>query len=445
MRHAPTTLRLTALRLAAPAALLAFAAAPAGAATWRLEPIADTANVAELHELSFDAQGRGLLSWNGAQRDRVPPVFGGLATRDPGGDWARPTDLRGISPATMQIGLFGTASALLVAREDPSTGSRRRLIVADGQSDGGFDTFASLGDFAVEHWSAANARGDAIVAWTAERSPFLRVAERSAGGRFAPLRELAVGRTAAVAINARGDRLFAWPAGTRVGVRIRRAEGSWSRTRRIGRLPADGNRRLSALVAADGRMLVTWGRDRGNCGVAVGDGRGSWRTKSLERRCGPAAVGPREAPVLPLADSRGALYVAWTHGTRQANSVTLARVGRSGPVSRGVVSRQRGAILDDVAAGPDGDIAVTWAAVLSKENPLLTATYAALRRTGGAFAVQRLSPPTLFVARGSRVAFHPLTGQVVVAIPFVVGRALAVGSAISPRATRVAARRSARR
>jgi hypothetical protein len=48
--------------------------------------------------------------------------------------------------------------------------------------------------------------------------------------------------------------------------------------------------------------------------------------------------------------------------------------------------------------------------------------------------VERLSPANAIVARGSRVAFHPLTGQAVVAIPYVVGRTLAVGSAVSPRA-----------
>ncbi len=73
--------------------------------------------------------------------------------------------------------------------------------------------------------------------------------------------------------------------------------------------------------------------------------------------------------------------------------------------------------------------------MLSSENPLLTATYAGVRREGATFAVDRLSPAAAIVARGSRVAFHPLTGQVVVAIPYVVGRTLAVGSAISPRAT----------
>jgi hypothetical protein len=115
--------------------------------------------------------------------------------------------------------------------------------------------------------------------------------------------------------------------------------------------------------------------------------------------------------------------------------VTLARVGPTGPVSRSVVSRQRGALLDDVAAGPDGALAVTWAAVLSSTNPLLTATYAAVRRSGAIFTVDRLSPANAIAARGSRVAFQPLTGQVVVAIPFSVGRTLAVGAAVSPRAT----------
>ncbi len=109
----------------------------------------------------------------------------------------------------MQIHLSGATSALLVAREARSATSKRRLITGEGQSDGGFDAFASLDDFVVDHWSAGNARGDAIVAWTAERSPFVRVAERRAGGRFAPLRELAVGKTAAVAINARGDSVLA--------------------------------------------------------------------------------------------------------------------------------------------------------------------------------------------------------------------------------------------
>ena len=416
--------------------VLVLVHAPAAGAQWAVEPISASEGVRELHDLGFDASGRALLSWDAVLPGNVPPVFGGLAARDPAGGWQRPPHLAGVDPVTAQIHLWSGQRALLVAREgSPAGPGNRRLVVADGQTDGGFGPLRTLARFTAGTWSASNGSGDAIVAYTRERSPFIAVSERKDGRGFGPPRDMAIGRSATVAINARGDRLLAWPVGTRIAVRVRRAGASWSRTRRIGRLPVDGNRRLSALVAPDGRMLITWGRDRGNCGVAVGDGRGSWRTASLERRCGPAAVGRREAPVLPLADSSGVLYVAWTHGTRRANSVTIARIGRAGPVSRSVVSRQRGAMLDDAAAGPDGAIAVTWAAVLSSENPLLTATYAGLRRTGGVFAVQRLSPPAVIVARGSRVAFHPLTGQAVVAIPYVVGRSLAVGSAISPPAT----------
>jgi hypothetical protein len=158
-----------------------------------------------------------------------------------------------------------------------------------------------------------------------------------------------------------------------------------------------------------------------------------WRVRRLEQRCGSAAVGPRGAPVVPLVDSAGAIFVAWTHRTSRANSVTLARVGAAGPVGPIVVSRQRGALLDDVAAGPDRAIAITWAAVLSSTNPLLTATYAAVRRATGGFAIERVSPAGVIVGRGSRVAFQPLTGQAVVAIPYRVGRTVAVGSAVSPR------------
>jgi hypothetical protein len=62
--------------------------------------------------------------------------------------------------------------------------------------------------------------------------------------------------------------------------------------------------------------------------------------------------------------------------------------------------------------------------------PLTAATFAAVRRGGAAFDADRLTPATVTVARGSRVAFQPLTGQPVVAIPYLVGRTVAVGAAV---------------
>jgi hypothetical protein len=409
----------------------------AAAVPWQIEPIGASEGVHELHDLSFDAQGRALLSWDADLLGNVPPVFGGLATRDPAGGWQRPPNLAGVDPATAQVHVLSAGGTLLVAREGGAAGpGRRRLVVAAGGSDGGFGPLVTLAAFTARSWSAANGPGDAIVAWTNERTPFLTVRERMRGGSFGPRRDLALARSAAVAINDHGDRLLAYPDGRRIAVRVRRAGGSWGRAVRFGRLPADRDRRLSALVTASGRMIVTWGRDRGDCGVAVRDRRGSWHARRLETRCGPAAVGSRGAPVIPLVDSGGATYVAWTHATRRANSVTLTRVAETGVRGRAVVSRQRGAMLDDVAAGPDRTIAVTWAAVLSlPDAPLQTATYAGLRRSGGAFDVQRLSPVGVLAARGSRVAFQPLTGQAVVAIPYAIGRTVAVGAAVSARAT----------
>ncbi|HEV2777344.1 MAG TPA: hypothetical protein VGV90_17275 [Solirubrobacteraceae bacterium] len=444
MSDAPSTFRLTARWTACAVALVALAA-PAGAhaATWRLEPIAASTGVAELHDIDFDGRGHGLLSWNGAHRDHVPPVFGGLATRDATGAWQRPTDLRGIQPATMQVHLFGSVSALLVAREARSATGKRRLITAEGQSDGGFDAFGSLDDFVVAHWSAANDRGDAIAAWTTERSPFVRVAERSAGGKFGPLRELAVGKTAAVAINARGARALVWRAGTRLAGRVRPAGGEWSRIVRFGPKRTIQGLRLSVLLARNGRVVATWGSPGRPCGVSMRAADGAWRSRTLERRCGPTGVASRAAPVLPIADSNGATYVAWTgpigrsgrtRSGRQA--VKFARVGKGASRSALVLSRERRAVLDDAATDERGAIAITYTAPRpTAARPLLFATFAAVRRRGGAFGrPDRLTPGNVFAAQGSRVAFSPLTGEPVVAVPFLAARTVAVAAAVGPAA-----------
>ena len=438
MSEAPSPLRFSVRWLATALALLgAVAAAPAHAAPWRLEPIAASEGVVGLQDLAFDAQGRALLSWNGALRGRVPPLFGGVASRDPSGGWQRAPDLDGVQPADARIHLYGTTRAMLVAREARSDTSRRRLVIADGQSDGGFGPFSVLDDFVSDHWSDANAAGDAIVAWTGERSPFIRVAERTAGRAFAPPRDLAIGRNAAVAINARGERVLAWRAGTRLAARVRPAGGEWTRVVRFGHVTSIQSLRLSVLMVRNGRVVLTWGSVGRSCGVAVSDGAGRWRARKLERRCGPTGADPRGAPVLPVADGRGATYVAWTGPTRKGRrAVKLARVGAGATISALVLSHERGAVLDDVAGGPRRALAVTYAAPRpTRANPFLVATFAALRRGGGAFgAADRLTPPRVAGTRGSRVAFHPLTGEPVVAVPYLVGFNVAVGAAVGPPA-----------
>ena len=439
MSDAPSPLLDIAHRLLAAVTLLgacAAAVAPAQAASWKLEPIAASEGVSELRDLAFDAEGRAVLSWSGARIARRPSLFGGLATRDPSGRWQRPPDLDTIQPATARLHVVAMTKTLLVAREGRTEANLRRLVFADGQSDGGFGPLTPLDDFVTEHWSAANAAGDAIVAWNSERSPFLRVAERAAGQPFAAARELAVGRSAAVAINARGDRVLVWRAGQRLAARVRPAGGDWSDTVRFGRITAIQDLRLRALVVRNGRIVLTWGSAGRPCGVSVRDGAGRWRSHTLERSCGPTGADRRAAPVLPVADGRGATYVAWTGRTRTGRrAVKFARVGPGASATPLVLSRERGAVLDDVAAGPRRALAITYAAPRpTRANPLIVATFVALRRGGAAFAYERLTPLDFAARRGSRVAFAPVTGAPVVALPFLIGLNVGVAAAVGPAA-----------
>ena len=424
-------------RVAAPARPPAPPAAPAAAAGWRLEPIGASEGVAGLHDLQFDSQGRGLLSWSGFLQGREPPAFGGLATRDPAGGWLRPPDLAGVQPQSAQIHLYAASRALLVGRQAPSSTNRRSLVVAEGQSDGGFGELSVLDDFTIDSWSAANRLGQALIAWTNERSPFIRVSERLPGQPLSAPRDLALATTATVAMNERGDRVLAFPSGkTRFGARIRRARGAWGPIVSFGRVPSTAAMKLSAVVAGNGRVVVTWGAAGRACGVSVRDAGGTWTTRRLERRCGPAAVGPHAAPVVPVADSDGATYVVWTgHDARGRRAVKFARVGPGASRRALVLSHDRGAVLDDVAAGRDRARAGSWSAPQpTQRRPLVVATFAAVRRAGGSFRADRLTPPTAVTARGSRVAFQPLTGEPVVAVPFLVGRTAAVGAAVGPPA-----------
>jgi hypothetical protein len=438
LRRTTSPIRLTRRWLApALAAAVLAPAATAPAASWRLEPIGASEGVAGLHDLSFDAQGRGLLSWAGALQGREPPIFGGLASRDPAGGWMRAPDVAGVEPQSAQIHLYGESRALLVTREQATATSKRSLVVAEGGSDGGFGPLEPLDDYTVDSWSTANALGQALIAWTNERSPFIRVSERLPGQPLSEPRDVALATSAAVAINERGDRVLAFPVGrTRLGARVRMGGGEWGPIVRFGRLASTQGVGLSAVVARGGRVVVTWGSAGHPCGVAVREGDGTWRSRRLETRCGPAAVGARAAPVIPVADSSGATYVVWTGHARSGRRVVkFARVGRGGSSRPLVLSHQPGALLDDVAAGPRRALAVTWTAPRPEPGrAFVVATFAALRRGGASFDTDRLTPPTAVAARGSRVAFQPLTGEPVVAVPFLVGRTAAVGAAVGPPA-----------
>ncbi|HEX8157750.1 MAG TPA: hypothetical protein VF526_10230, partial [Solirubrobacteraceae bacterium] len=408
-----TTTFRPAQRWLAPALVVLGLASPAAAtaAAWRLEPIAGSEGVQTLHDLAFDAQGRGLLSWDAALRGRVPTAFGGLASRDPAGGWQRPPDIAGVQPESARIHLYGDEHALLVGRESEDGAlagvTRRRLVTADGRSDGGFGPLRTLDDFAIASWSAVNPSGAAVVAWTGERSPFVRVAFRAPTRlAFPSPRDLAISSSAAVAVNPTGDAVLAFTTGKRLAARVRPAGGVWGAAVQFGRFASTRGMRLSALFTRDRRIVVAWSSERGSCGVAVRDRRQAWHVQRLERRCGPSALSTRGASVAPIADSSAATYVAWTGKTHQRRSaVKFARIDSSGVRKPAILSRQTGAPLAAVAAGPGRALAVTWTAPRpAPRKPYVMASFAAVRRGGGAFGTAaRLSPASITVARGSRV------------------------------------------
>ena len=429
--------RRAGLRLLPAWIALALALAPAAGAQWVIEPIGASEGVRELHDLAFDAQGRGLLSWDADLQGNVPPVFGGLAARDPAGGWLRPPNLAGVDPVTAQIHLWSAQRALLVAREGSPAGP-----ATGGSSSPTARPTAGSGRCARSRSSrpgrgrrptppATRSSPTRASARRSSRSPSARTAAASA--RRATWRSGArrPSRSTLAAIACSPGR-----PGPRIGVRVRRAGGvveshaahrPAARRRQPAAVGARRARRAHAHHLGPRPRQLRRGRGRRARVVAHHDassGAAARRRSARARR-----------PSCRSSTPTGATYVAWTHGTRQANSVTLARVGASGPVqprrrlapARRDPRRRRGR--------PGRRHRRDLGGVLSKENPLLTATYAGLRRSG-----RRLRGPAAvaggsIVARGSRVAFHPLTGQAVVAIPFVVGRTLAVGSAISPRAT----------
>lgn len=402
-------------------ALALAACTPAAADVWRTEAIPSDGVVSPLG-LAFDAQGRGVLSWEAFLQERSPQKLTAIAVRAPAGGWSRAPDLSGITWGDAQVDLYGHTRALLVARQVSSVGAfnraRLRVVYAFGRSDGTFGALHRLEDHVGATVSAVNGAGDAIVAWSEDRAAVVRVSERAAGRAFsvAQTRSPAGANGATVAINARGDRVLAWWRDRRIEARVRRAGHDWGRIFTVARWTPTANTSLHALVSPGGRVTLAWGQSdvregqpvRLAYGVAVGDLFGRWHAHTLERSTVASFTG-EQALALPVADGRGFVSVVWSGRA----GIELARVVAAGPQAPVVLSgAQSGTVLDDAAGGPGAALAAAWTAG--------GATYAAVRHASGALdPPDALTPAGAGAIAGSRVAFQPLTGEPVVAVAFV--------------------------
>ena len=407
--------RRAATLLLAAAALLA-PASPAAAATWSTPAnVSGPANDIGAYDLSFDAHGRALATWQAYRWKSGTPhghyVLEGwrAATRAPGAaafdapvtapNFAAPPVLYGISRA---VGLdqrslgwnacgertairadFGTSSATF--------GTPRTIATARGP--GG----------APRPAVAANGAGIVLAAWTAVpgacgRSIVQFSLRRPGGSTFSTpqtLRGRGYNEKASVAVGQGGDLLVAWErrlgnGRTAIEARYRQAGHSWGSVQVLGQSTVEGP--LTTAVAQNGRAYVAWSSLDLNettglhatFSVAVRPaGTGAFRAaQTLEKVATPIAYLPPLGPVLALSGTNA--LVAWT-GNDGAWRVRVAQTDSSGGFGgpQTVSPAGSNAVLGDLAALPDGTAAVTWAG-LDAEN-LPHDIWAAVRPRGASF------------------------------------------------------------
>lgn len=437
---------------AAVAAVVALVAPGVARSAWQGEEVPGTAGASPPRSFEFDRQGRALIVFDGFDQQRSPARFTGRALRAPGGGWSRLPDIGGIGWGAARVHLYARTRALLITRQVTGYGrfnrARFRLVWAVGRTNGTFGAFRPIDSSADVPSSAANGAGDAIVAYTPQGAAGVRVSERAAGQDFGRPRVLS-GLQAidpVVAMNARGDRVVAWYSGDRLQARIRRADAGWSAVRTAAHIARSENAPLRALVTPNGRIVLAWEtvavREdqpvRLEAGVAIRPASSGWHSALLERSVLATQSFAGEPAAIPVVDTSGDVLVAWTGRWQAATGVRIANLSASARISGTTLlsAETQAATLDDLAAGPQDRVAVTYAEQLANAG---VRTWALLRQASGAFQPpEPLTPEGETGLAGSRVAFSPLTAQAVVVRPLVSSARSALAAAVPSDAARTA-------
>ena len=267
---------------------------------------------------------------------------------------------------------------------------------------------------------AGNARGDAGLAWFEDRgtrNDRVYLAFRRAGGVFGRPVLLHTGRIRSVslAVGPNGDALVAWDARGVVQTRYKgRARPLFYRTETIRSQDAFFAG-LRTAVAANGRAYVAWGAqlrsEGGDTGpvyfqAAVRPAGSRFRVaQMLEEAPSHRSANPLELTVAP----DGGATVAWTGFDGMTNRVRASRTdtsGRFGPLEE--LSRPGDdAVLNDVAAGPAGQVLAAWTVFFADRHRQVQA---ALAQPAGPFGpVEEVSARE--EADTAVAAFDPRTGR----------------------------------
>jgi len=423
MMSAPSALR------SLPAALVVgclFVVVPAASAEpWASVPITSSEGAVGPANVTFDRNGTGIAYWEGILQAGSPQKFTGQAVRNPAtGSWARLPNIAGITWGSAQIALYSTSRTLLISRQTSSLGrfnrARFRLVYAFGHTGQSFGALRTLASDVADVVSSTNPSGDTLAAWRNVVNGRTYVAERPAGKGFGKPQALAA-QPGAVAISPRGDRVIAWWARDGVYARIRRAGHGWGSAIRAAAAKQTTNAQVRLAFTPSGRIVLAWqaidiaeGKPTVyEAGAAIRDRSGGWKSFLLEHATSTAQNGQAGTPALPVVDSTGNAYVAWTGVAQGVTAVKIVRVDSTGAHNQALLSQGvPGAALDALAAGTAGALAVTWSAPSTPAGS--SVTYASLRR-GSTFApADRLTPPGVTGIGFSRVAFEPLSGHAVV-------------------------------
>ena len=128
------------------------------------------------------------------------------------------------------------------------------------------------------------------------------------------------------------------------------------------------------------------------------------------------------AGAIPVVDTSGNVLVAWTGRWRQATGVRIAGVSASARITATtlVSGEAQAATLDDLAAGPQDRLALTYAEQLG--NSAVSHVGRPASHCAGVFGPgEAVSTPLETALVGSRVAFSPLSGEPTIVRPLISG------------------------
>jgi hypothetical protein len=423
--------------LLAPPAIAAPATTPVSGRSIDAYPVA----------LAFDGSGRAIASWrglSGATVDAARTLHSITATRDDGSWRAPPVTL----PATVvahDLAVTGPRTAALVTwRQKPVRGDRSRSQIVVTLVDTGSWTFRRVRTLAsgparpityegpqatlLSPRVAATPDGGLVIAWLRSyprRRAGVWVATMRPDGRFGTPRRLGPnGGDPVLTVGKDGSGLLAWRRGHRVQTRFRCPTGRWGRIETAAMMSRRQWAQIESLnVAADGgrfavgvlqtvrTMAGVWTRSS----VHVRVPGAGWRSGVL----GEFTFVPTMATVyvtdhlrvLPLVTSDNRLIAVWpalVDGHVRAMAATLVpearAVGFGLPFALSPATTD--VALEDAAAGPDGDFAVTWFDLSDGRG---TPGLAEVDASGAVRSLSGLaSERALF---GAQVAYHPVSGR----------------------------------